>query len=147
MPLHKGAAKLIRANLELCAKGKKPRPTKIGNLSKAQLAAINADRSQRGFPPIDAEVIFIGTHIHRSRCEGNGYTIEEVIEQITSAMDESSVVQVTRRMTAMRNPAHRNDAYGNQVHDEVIFECTARHPHPELFSVIPLGDRIKPTKK
>lgn len=46
-------------------------------------------------------------------------------------------------MTAVENPVPRPDRYVNAVCDRAIFECSARHPRPELFSVVPRGDRLK----
>ncbi|MGO9127961.1 MAG: hypothetical protein ACLP6G_24110 [Terriglobales bacterium] len=74
----------------------------------------------------------------------DGYTIEDVIQQITSAMDEKAVVQVSSKMTLLKNETAREDGYGNWVTDKAIFECTSRHPRPELFSVIPAGDKTRP---
>jgi hypothetical protein len=144
MPLGDNAANLIRANLEDIRDGKKPRPVVIDRLTETQLSAINADRLRRNFAPIVAEVTFVGRHIYESRCERDGYTIEDVILQITSAMDGAAVVQVSSKMTLMKNLTAREDGYGNQVTDKAVFECTSRHPRPELFSVIPSGDRTRP---
>jgi hypothetical protein len=35
---------------------------------------------------------------------------------------------------------------GNLVHDEAILECSKYRPNPDIFSVIPKGDKIKPPK-
>lgn len=75
MPLHQGAEQLIRANLEACAQGKRPRLVTIGTLSPAQLQAINAEREDEELPPIDDQVVFIGMHMYKSRCKEQGYTI------------------------------------------------------------------------
>jgi hypothetical protein len=145
MPLSVNARNLIRANLEEIQNGGKVRPIIIGTLTTVQLAAINASREADGRPPVIAEVVFFGAHVYRSRVLGDGYTIEDVIDQISSAMDEGSVVNTTSQMTAMENPDKRADRYGNQVKDRAVFECTARHPRPELYSVVPKGDAKKPT--
>ena len=88
----------------------------------------------------------IGKHIYRSRVVKDGYTIEDVIDQITNAMQSDAAVLDTKKMTAMQKPKMRADRYGNQVKDRVIFECTSRHPRPELFAVVPKGDLIKPKR-
>lgn len=45
----------------------------------------------------------------------------------------------------MRNLNKRKDYNGKLVNDEAVFECTARYPYAELYSVIPKGDgRPKP---
>ena len=89
----------------------------------------------------------MGQHIYNSRIVGDGYTIEDVPDQIASAMAADAVVLDTSPMTGLESPAPRTDRYGNQVRDRLVLECTARHPRPELFSVIPKGDRNKPKKK
>jgi hypothetical protein len=144
MPLSANARNLIRANLEEIQNGGKVRPIVIGSLTVAQLTAINTSREADGQPPMVAEVVFFGAHVYRSRVLGDGYTIEDIIDQITSAMDNGSVVISTSHLTAMENPNRRADRYGNQVRDRAVFECTARHPRPELYSVMPKGDVNKP---
>jgi hypothetical protein len=99
-----------------------------------------------GLPPIVEEVVFVGGHIYKSRIMGDGYTIEDVIDQIFSAMDCAAIVLDATHMTIMENPNPRLDRYGNLVRDRAIFECSTRHPLPELFSVVPKGDNIKPIK-
>ena len=86
----------------------------------------------------------MGRHVYISRVQKDGYTIEDVIDQILSAMDEISIIIAGPKMTAMQNQTLRSDRYGNMVRDMVVFECTTRHPRPELFSVIPKGDTNKP---
>nr|AKN38780.1 hypothetical protein [Vibrio splendidus] len=39
----------------------------------------------------------------------------------------------------------RLDAYGNTIIDNGILELMSRKPKAELFSVIPKGDKIKPS--
>jgi hypothetical protein len=94
-----------------------------------------------------AEVLFFGWHIYKSRIIRDGYRVADVIDQIESAMNSDSVVLDLEHMTAIENPTARADAYGNMVKDRAIFECTAHHPRPELFSVVPKGDTIKPRQK
>jgi hypothetical protein len=146
MPLHKDAEKLIRANLEICAQGKRPPLVVIGNLTEKQLDAINADRRQRQPPlaEIKAEIVFDGRHMHKSRCIDNGYSIEEVIEQIVSAVCETAEFMPEGRMTTITTITPGQDRRGNQVIDRAIFECSQRKPRPELYSVIPKGDKIRP---
>jgi hypothetical protein len=67
-----------------------------------------------------------------------------LVQQIVAATHEKSGVYATTHMTTMKSQTLRHDAYGNQVIDKVVFECTSKHPRPELFSVIPTGDKIKP---
>ena len=149
MPLFENASALIRANLVAIQSGQKAKAVAIGTLTELQLQAINQHRLARNssLPPVVAEVIFIGSHIYRSRIERDQYTIDDVIEQILSAMSEESALVGSLPMQAIENPRARTDRMGNTVHDRAIFECMSRHPRPELFSVIPKGDRIKPEKQ
>lgn len=146
MPLSDDAPTRIRANLEQIGAGQRVRLITIGALTNDQLGAINTDRRGHGYPPIIAEVVFIGRHIYESRIIRDGYSIEDVIDQIGSAMCEAAIAITTATMTAIENPAPRSDRYGNMTRDRAIFECSARHPRPELFSVVPKGDRIKPKR-
>ena len=142
--LFDNAVVLIRLQLEAIQKGSRVKAIPVGTLSPAQLAAINAERRREGYPLITAEVLFLGTHLYRSRVITDGYSIEDVIEQIVSAMDEKASVIATPKMTAMQNQQPRADRYGNMVRDMVVFECTTRYPRPELYFVIPKGDLKKP---
>jgi len=144
MPLYANARDTLCANLREIQTGNKVKAVPIGTLTAAQLAAINVNRAAQGLNPIIAEVVFVGGHIYKSRVLRDGYTIEDVIDQISSAMDCDAEVLRTQKMTAMENPNPRADRYGNRVTDRVIFECSTRHPRPELFSVQPKGDFIKP---
>jgi len=146
MPLHDNARELIRANLEQFDPKIKVKvaAVEIGTLTDAQLAAINAQQDANGLPRSTREIVFHGWHVYKSRIIRDRYTIDDVVDQIVSAMSDNSVVQATEYMTAMENPVPREDRYGNIVNDRVVFECSARHPRPELFSVVPKGDRIKP---
>ena len=144
MPIFENAVPLIRRQLEAIQDGERVTVFPVGRLTPAQLGAINAVRNLGGYLPIIDEVIFLGPHLYRSRVVKDGYSIEDVIEQIVSAMDMRATVISTQKMTAMRNATPRTDCYGNRVCDLVVFECTARHPRPELYSVIPKGDLKKP---
>jgi hypothetical protein len=146
MPLHPEARDLLRANLEGIRDRKKVHAVPLGALTVTQVAAINAARVRLDLNPIIAEVLFVGGHVYRSRILGDGYTIEDVIDQISSAMEDAAIVLDAAHMTAMENPNLRADRYGNLVRDRAVFECSTRHPRPELFSIIPRGDKIKPTK-
>ena len=146
MPLFNDAPALIRANLEEIQKGNKARLVAVGKLTCVQLDAINQERNARAHGPIVAEVVFIGRHIYQGRVVRDGYTIDDVIDQIASGMDSAAVVLQTPTMTAMENPVSRADRYGNLVRDRIVFECSARYPRPELYSVAPKGDRIKPKR-
>jgi hypothetical protein len=73
--------------------------------------------------------------------------IDDVVDQIQSAMSEASEVIANEYMTAIKNPVARPDRLGNFVHDEAILECSRYRPNPDIFSVIPKGDKIKPKKE
>lgn len=148
MPLYESAAELIRANLEQFSPTTKVRvkAVVIGVLTETQLATLNAYQDAEHLPRSTGEVLFHGWHIYKSRVLRDGYRIEDVIDQITSAMSFNSIVKATNYMTSLENPVPRADRYGNTVHDKAVLECTARHPRPELYSVIPKGDVVKPRK-
>jgi hypothetical protein len=146
MPLYENAERLIRANLERCRCGARPPAVVIGTLTEIQLAAINEKRVEDDLPVIIADVVFVGLHAYQSRAGKDGYQIDDMLDQIQSAMSAESIVIDTPYMTAMENPNARADRYGNQVNDRAVFECTKKFPRPELFSVAPRGDTIKPPK-
>ena len=144
MPLYENGATLIRTNLEEIRAGRKAKLVAIGSLTPDQLGAINKRRAIRNFPPIEAEVVFIGKHVYGSRIAKDGYTITDVVEQIANAMQAGSEILDDEKLTALEAIVSREDRYGNCVKDRIVFECTARYPRPELFSVIPKGDKRKP---
>ena len=147
MPLYENARALIRANFEALQRGKRAQLITAGRLTNAQLESLNKKRAAHGYPPIDAEVVFLGQHIYNSRIAADGYTIEDVLDQLASGMDARAVVLDTSPMTALENPNARADRYGNLVRDRIVLECSLRHPKPEIFSVIPKGDRSRPAKR
>jgi hypothetical protein len=147
MPLLPNARDKLRVNLERIAAGKRAKLVTIGHLTPVQLAAINKRRVKLGLPEITDEVVFIGHHLYDSRVNKDGYTIDDVIDQLTGAMDSSSIATASEIYTGMENQTPRADCYGNMVFDRVIFECTARKPRPEVRTVIPKGDTNKPKKK
>ena len=147
MPLHENAESLIRANLKLCEEGRKPRLVIIGFLTQKQLAAINEERETRELPPLNSDVIFDGRHMYKSRCQKDGYTIEDIVDQIVSALDETAEFQPHTRQTTIVATSRRKDRYGNEVLDQAVFECTGRYPRAELYSVIPRDDKVRPRKK
>jgi hypothetical protein len=147
MPLYPGARELIRANLEIIKSGRKATLKVLGRLTDEQLRSINEDRAKSGYPLIQAEVVFFGQHIYKSRVLGDGYTFDDVIDQIESGMSSVSTFTDSHKMTTIMNPNERADGYQNRVRDKIVLECSTRYPRPELFSVIPKGDTNKPNKK
>ena len=146
MPLYAGAPALIRANLEAIQRGEKATLVAVGSLTDAQLESINEARDECGYPPMKAEIVLLGQHIYDSRVLRDSYTIEDVIDQIASGVDDNAIFIKTPHMTALENPIQRADRYGNSVRDRIVLECSARYPRPELYSVIPKGDFNKPKK-
>jgi hypothetical protein len=143
MPLYDNGLDLVRANLEAIARGEKVRILAIGALTGAQLAAINASRATLPYPadPIIAEIKFLGRHISKSRITQDGYTVDDVLDQVASALADGAVLVKTQKATVLQNRVPRMDRYGSLVQDQAVLECTTRHPWPELFSVIPKNDR------
>jgi hypothetical protein len=149
MPLYGDAFDWMRANFERIARGDKPPGVIIGTLTVEQLNALNRIRAAHKppLPPVTDEVLFYGRHLYGSRVVRDGYTVEDVFDQIASAMSGDSVLVPHPRSTVLQNPRSRADRYGNMVMDLAVLECTAHHPRPELFSVMPKGDKNKPKTK
>jgi hypothetical protein len=139
VPFDIDALSRIRSQLEAISSSQRPRLITVGSLSTDQLQTINLHRLANGFSPIVGEILFDGRHMYKSRCIDDGYTIDDVMEQLESAFTDKSRV-VSGRSTVLRSPVPRTDRFGNIVRDEIVLECTARHPHPELYSVVPRGD-------
>jgi hypothetical protein len=147
MPLYPNAKDLIRRNLEALQAGQRVPRVTVARLTKVQIGAVNAQQTAEDLPLSIDEVVFVGRHIHNRRILGDGYLIDDVIDQIASAMSEGAVVIANEYMTAIRNPVARMDRLGNLVHDEAILECSKYRPNPDIFSVMPKGDKIKPRKQ
>jgi hypothetical protein len=146
VPLYPNAKDLIRKNLEALGAGQRVPRVAVGMVTKAQIEAVNAQQTAEELALSINEVVFVGRHIHKRRILEEGYTVDDVIDQIESAMDEGSEVIANEYMTAIKNPVARADRLGNLVHDEAILECSRYRPNPDIFSVIPKGDKIKPKK-
>jgi hypothetical protein len=146
MPLYPYAKALIRKNLEALQAGQRVPRVAVGKLTMAQIKAVNAQQADDGLPLSIDEVVFVGRHIYKRRILEDGYLIEDVVDQIESAMSEGAEVIANNYMTAIKNPVARADRLGNLVHDEAILECSKYRPNPDIFSVVPKGDKIKPKK-
>lgn len=147
MPLYATAKDLIRTNLVAIANNQRVQTVAIGRLTAEQFASINALKQSQNLPLLEnSEIVFIGQHAYNSRVIKDGYSIDDVIVQIESALSVTSLVQDTAKLTAIKNTIARADGYGNEVYDEAIFELMRRKPRAELYSVIPKGDKIKPEK-
>ena len=147
MPLYADARELIRKNLQALQAGQRVPRVVVGRLTKAQIEAVNAQQAAEDLPLSIDELVFVGRHIHKSRILSDGYTIDDVLDQIESALSGESMVIVNEYMTAIKNPVARRDRLGNLVHDEAFLECSRYRPNPDVFSVMPKGDRIKPKKE
>lgn len=140
MPLFHKARRIMRINLQTIQDGKRVKFISVGTLTAVQLEKVNAHRAALGVLPVIEELVFKGKHIYDSRIIKDGYTIEDVLDQIESGMSDTSVVIEGQTMTGMENPKLRPDRYGSEVKDRIVFECTSHHPRPELYSVVPKGD-------
>ncbi len=142
MPLFADGLTKIRKALLLVQAGKHSPFVRVGRFTPEQLARINEKRSSDELDPIDAVIIFNGKHLYKSRCVKDGYTIDEVLQQIESAFSETAEVSHDNS-TTIANQVARIDNRGNAVKDLIIFECSQRKPSPLLWSVIPKGDGRK----
>ena len=147
MPLYPNAKYLIRKNLEALQAGQRVPRVTVGKLTKTQIEAVNAQQAAEELPLSIDEVVFVGRHIYKRRILEEEYRIDDVIDKIESAMSERSEVIANEYMTAIKNPVARADRIGNLVHDEAILECSKYRPNPDIFSVMPKGDKIKPKKQ
>lgn len=140
MPLDPTQREAIRTNLQRIANGEKPPLIIIGELTQKQFADINAYRSAEQLPALEsAVVVYSGRHHYGSRIK-DGYTIEDMLLQIESALSAHSEVVAGKKMTGVQNKQGRNDGYGHIVKDLVVLELTSRKPRAEALSVIPKGD-------
>jgi len=146
VPLSEGVPALIRVNLEELHNGERARLVAIGTSPPPSSTRSTPSAAPMATRRLWPRSFFIGKHVYESRIVRDGCSVEDVIDQITSALSESAAAIATAYMTAVENPLPRSDRYGNAVRDRAIFECSARHPRPELLSVVPKGDRIKPKK-
>jgi hypothetical protein len=134
MPLIPNAREILQATFQLLAEGGKPRVVTIGVLTDEQFSEINRKRAEMGLHPLESpEIVLLGRHLYKSRVVQNHYTIDDICDQIESALSPNSVPILGNKMTALRNNQPRQDRYGNQVKDEAILELTQRRPKAELF--------------
>ena len=147
MPLYENAEKLIRGNLAVIKRGKRPNPVVVGYLTDEQLEVVNNYRRARNWEPIKKDIIFVGSHIYESRVMKDGYTEDDLIAQIKSALSATCRFIETQKMTVLQNPTTRESGYGCRVRDELTLECSTRFPRAELYSVVPRGDKNHKPKK
>lgn len=147
MALSNNAELLIRGNFAAIMRGQKINLSQIGSLTEKHLAKLNAYRSLRGWEPLTGEIVFHGRHIYNRRIVENGYTIDDVIKQIFTAMAKGGILRITPKMTVIQSSTKRMDGYSCLVCDEVVLECTNREPYVEIYSTIPKGDRLPLVKE
>jgi hypothetical protein len=124
-----------------------PQAAKIGFFTPQQITRINEARLSMGFPALRPEILFHGSHLFKSRCVKDSYSIDQVLEQIQSAFSDASLVDPSRPSVVLRNPNTRMDHNGVMVNDEAVFECSGRQPYADLYSVVPVGDGLKEKPK
>jgi hypothetical protein len=145
VPLYQDAEDKIRVNLTTLQSGDRAHLTAIGYLTDSQFYELNLQRAKFDLHLLEQnEIIFIGRHLYNSRAK-DGYTIEDMIDQIASALSVGSVVDISKTWSRIDNLTPRADRYGNAVMDRGVFEMTAKKPRAELFSVMPKGDNNKPS--
>jgi hypothetical protein len=147
LPLFADGLKKIRKALELAAAQKWSPFQKIGFFTPEQLADINALRQRAGREPLVPTIVCNGKHLYESRCVKDGYSIDEVVEQTEIAFDRASEAANQGWATVLRSTSDRFNEEGNAIRDELVFECSAKHPNASLFSVIPRGDGRGPAAK
>ena len=122
MTIYAGSHSLIRNNLMLIARGERAKVVAIGQLTSLQHDVLNAQRIGDGLPRLlDPEILFLGRHLFNSR-RADGYSIEDMVEQIASALSAHAEVVPTKKMSALCNPRPRDDGYGNRVNDVAVLE-------------------------
>lgn len=144
MPINPEDLGKIRGLLGAIEAGKPTTRLTLDNpLTPQQFSDLQAARQASGLPaPAQNEFQFRGSHLYNSRSM-DGYTVDDMMKQLESGTSANSVITVDRNgRVNLQNPVPRDDGYGNQVNDTVTFELSGR---PEIFSVIPKGDR--PRKK
>jgi hypothetical protein len=69
---------------------------------------INTYRRMRHWQPIGKEIVFIGCHIYESRVVKDGYSEDDLIAQIKSALSATCKYIPTPKMTVLQNPTKRD---------------------------------------
>lgn len=146
MPLYNDGEASIIENLRRLSLGERAPMVAIGCFTQIQFTELNLQRKNAGLHLLeDNEILFIGKHLYESRSR-DGYTRDDMLSQIVSAMSSTSVSFTSEIVTFTQNPNTRNDGYGNMVNDRAVFEMTRKKPKAELYSVMPKGDQHKPPK-
>lgn len=137
----------IRENLNCIDRGDRAKFITIGYFTDIQFRDINNYRAKYNLPALlSNEIIYMGRHHYNSRVIRDGYSIDDLIEQIKNSLNKDSVVVINKKGSCLQSAHARDDGYGNTVTDFAVFEFTAHKPKAELFCVVPRGDTIKPPK-
>ncbi|MBS7064507.1 hypothetical protein [Haemophilus parainfluenzae] len=137
----------IRENLNLIDRGKRVNIITIGYFTDVQFSEINKYRIENDLPELlSNEIVYMGRHHYNSRVIKDGYSIDDLIEQIKNSLNKDSVVVFNKKGSCLKSAHTRDDGYGNTVTDFAVFEFTARKPKAELYCVVPKGDIKKPPK-
>lgn len=145
MPFYHHQKEQLLKQIQDLIDGKRAPVIVIGTLTEAQHSAINRGRELLEYPPLESpEVLYMGKHHVNSRHGKDGYTADDILQQIIHILEVEVDIPVTKRQTKMVSKTKRQDAYGNTIEDIGILELMSRKPKAELFSVIPKGDDIKP---
>lgn len=143
MPLYDNIKPRLRSHFEAIQRNERVSVFVIGELTEEQFIEIRRLQAEKGLPLLESkEILYLGKHLYKSRSE-QGYSIDDMILQIESALSPDSIVSAARG-TILENPHPRFDGYGNTVNDRAVLEMTSRRPKTELYSVMPKGDLIKP---
>lgn len=139
------ARDLLIEQLSMIKNGEKPKFITIGYFTNEQFDDINNYRKENSFPLLQSnEIIYMGRHHYNSRTS-DGYCIDDLVEQIFSALQDTSKIKITKKGSCLVSSQPRKDNYGNdKIIDVAVFEFSAHKPRSELFSVIPTGDHTKP---
>jgi len=144
VPLYDDAKPRLKAHLEAIHRGERVPVIAIGLLTERQFQEIREIQADKGLALLEErEILYLGKHNYNSRSK-EGYSIDDMILQIESALSEDSIVN-GHRGTTLENPHPRIDGYGNTVNDRAVLEMTQRKPKSELYSVMPKGDSNKPS--
>jgi hypothetical protein len=109
LPLFADGLKKIHNNLLQVQVGEKPKRARVGTFTEGQLIEINAIRASLKFEPLLSLFLFSGRHLYMSRCVDNGYSIEEVLVQVESALSGLSIVKMSGPAAVLHNPQKRAD--------------------------------------
>lgn len=140
-----GALDKARTMLEAVARGERASPIELATLSPVQLNALNEARRTKGMPEFSQpDALYNGRHHYQSR-SADGYSIDEMLNQLESGLADSSRVVNTAKGAELRANFPRLNENGVNVVDSAVL-MSGRDGVPEIFSVIPRGDKKMPPR-